>query len=244
MRWMPIPVAVLLLYGGCAVEYGMRIHRFESPEAQGRAGSGGVTFGVPTVHALVIDDWFEADPLDPDTVRFDGENRAFDIGCDIGVAERWDVTLKTGLPYLPFAVGGKYQIFGQPRATATPGNVSLAATVAPGLYTFDEYAGGRTAEGYIGSLDASLIAGYRITDWLLAYGGPYATYHDAFDVEIRDAGEKIKRSGDGRQLGVHLGLRFEAKHFVAMVEAAWSDARWEGLQDDAFALGVTIGFQW
>ncbi|MHC4973654.1 MAG: hypothetical protein ACYTG3_15120 [Planctomycetota bacterium] len=237
------PAALLLgaLLAGCIVDYQMRTNRFISPEAQGRLGAGQFQSAYVGAHELFVVNTFNLAQIPP--AEFHGSTHMLDLGASVGLGERWDIGLRQGLPDGSLAVGGKYQFLGEPRVRAKQGNFSLAGTLAPALYLFNGETPGENFDGRFWSLDTSLIAGYRLGDNVMVYGGPYYTYH-ALDSDITVNGVERGFSGHGNQFGVNLGLRFEWRFFAVMVEGAWSEARWDSARDDVATLGISLAALW
>jgi hypothetical protein len=237
------PAALLLgaLLAGCVVDYQMRVNRFISPEAQGRLGAGQFQTALVGAHELFVVDTFDLAQIPP--AKFDGTTRMLDMAAAVGLGERWDIGLRYGLPDVSLGVGGKYQFLGEPRLRAKEGNFSLAGTLAPALYLVEAHTGGDTFDGNFWSLDTSLVAGYRLGDNVLVYGGPFYTYH-ALDSDVTVGGIDRGFSGNGNQFGVNLGLRFEWRYFAFMVEGAWSEARWDSARDDVASLGISFAALW
>lgn len=241
---MTFRLAALLqvaLLAGCIVDYQMRVNRFISPEAQGRPGAGQAQASYVGAHELFVIDTFSLARIPP--AEFDGTTRMLDVSAAVGLGERWDIGIRQGFPDASLGVGGKYQFLGEPRLRAKEGNFSLAGTLAPALYLFEAYTGPDTIDGQVWSLDTSLVAGYRLGDNVMVYGGPFYAYH-ALDSDVTVNGIERGFSGHGNQFGANLGLRFEWRHFAVMVEGAWSQARWDGVQDDVATFGVSFAGLW
>ncbi len=237
------PAALLLgvLLAGCVVDYQMRANRFISPEAQGRLGAGQFQAAYSGAHDLEVIETFNLSQIPP--ARFDGSTHMLDFGVAVGLGERWDIGLRQGLPDASLALGGKYQFLGEPRLRAKKGNVSLAGTLAPAIYLFEANTGADTIDGQIWSLDTSLVAGYRLADNVMVYGGPFYAYH-ALDSDVTVNGVGRGFSGSGNQFGAHVGLRFEWRYFAVMAEGAWSQADWEGVRDDVATFGISLSALW
>jgi len=229
------------LAAGCIVDYQMRVNRFISPEAQGRPGAGQFQTSYVGAHELFVIDTFSLARIPP--AEFHGTTRMLDLAATVGLGERWDIGLRYGLPDVSLGVGGKYQFLGEPRLRAKEGNFSLAGTLAPGIYLFEGYSGNDSIDGQFWSLDTSLVAGYRLGDNVMVYGGPFYAYH-ALDSDITFSGADRGFSGHGNQFGVNLGLRFEWQYFAVMVEGAWSQARWDSARDDVLSLGISLAALW
>jgi len=241
---MTIHRAALLLgavLAGCVIDYQMRVNRFISPEAQGRLGAGQVATSLPDAHDVDLVAGLPVGEIDP--ARFDGTTRLFDLSAAVGLGERWDLAVRQGFPDASFGVGGKYQFLGEPRLRAKEGNFSLAGTLAPGLYLFEANYGDDNIDGLIWSVDTSLVAGYRLADNVLIYGGPFYAYH-ALDSDITVNNFERGLSGHGNQFGANLGVRFEWRYFAVTVEGAWSQARWDSVQDDVAVLGLSLAVLW
>jgi hypothetical protein len=77
-------------------------------------------------------------------------------------------------------IQAKYQFLGEPRLKTYAGNFSAAVTLGTGI-GYDSANGSGLTQQYQDDLttyflDAALIGGVRMTDWLLVYLGPYYRY--------------------------------------------------------------------
>jgi hypothetical protein len=234
-------ITVVVYRGPQRLELEIGPGRMGVPEAQGRLGAGQFATSLTGAHEVFLVDDLSLAQVDPAT--FHGTTRMLEGSAAVGLGERWDLGVRQGFPDASFGIGGKYQFLGEPRLRAKEGSFSLAGTLAPALYLFDAHYGTDTIDGQIWSLDTSLVAGYRLGDNVMVYGGPFYAYH-ALDSDVTVNGIGRGFSGRGNRFGANLGLRFEWRYFALMVEGAWSQARWDGAQDDVVALGMSFAALW
>jgi len=225
------------LLAACSVHYPMRTSRFISPEAQGRAGAGTGSLSTSWAHDVEI----LADVGSSETdAEFDGRVGAVQLGGHFGVSDRWDLFFQSVAPFGAYYFGAKYQFLGEPRLYAERGNFSLAGTLAPGFAPIEVEAGADKFDGIVWIGDASLIAGYRLTDGLLLYGGPFYSYQTL----NANRSPEADFSGHGHSFGANLGLRYEWKQVAVDVEGIWSEGRWDDDSDTQVGVAFGVHFFW
>jgi hypothetical protein len=117
-----------------------------------------------------------------------------DLASYAGINDSMDIYLDTqyGTPLLR----AKYQMLGDPASRARAGNLSLAIDGGIGFAPFDGLKGLEQ-----NAYDAALIGGYRITDNVLIYGGPFYSRYDYKDANGPSTA-RVESSGS------NIGIRF------------------------------------
>jgi len=118
-----------------------------------------------------------------------------DVASYAGINDKLDIYLDT--QYGSPLVRMKYQFLGQPASRAKSGNLSLAIDGGYG-YSYVGGLNGLEQNAY----DAALIGGYRITNSLMLYGGPFYSRYD-----LKDANGSLSTSVESA--GSNVGVRFE-----------------------------------
>lgn len=216
--------AALCLLNACSsLSVDLPVSRFELPETNGReAHRTQISAQLESSHKYEMTPDAGVRPPNFSRPTIDTE-AAFGAHGSYGIADHFDLSLKTSLGRSPWMLFGKYQILGENLENATEGNVSLALTGGVGYAqstnkgdqngTFG--AGGYNWEGQITTLatDAALIAGYRASDSVLFYAsGFYSNYR--MEAKINQsasdnglsAGGEYRNAENAYQRGANLGL--------------------------------------
>lgn len=127
-----------------------------------------------------------------DVVGYTVDNMDVNINYGLGDKAEFYVDTQHGNAYFR----GKYQFIGMPANQAGQGNLSLALDFGYGQTESDVFTS-ISSNVY----DAALIAGYRLQDDLLIYGGPYMTR-----IDITDTNDSAKTNVKSQ--GANIGLRF------------------------------------
>jgi hypothetical protein len=94
--------------------------------------------------------------------------------------------------------------------------------------------------------DLALLMGYRITERMLVYGGPFYT-HMGYSGSVQQSGGDtgiLNFSGVVEQEGVDMGLSVEFKHFIIRPEISMAYATATLGDGASLAGGVMFMFQW
>jgi hypothetical protein len=218
------PLLLALFTGACSTN-GIRTpqNRFESPEIAGETtvhvglySSGHIDFtpnlGSPANPTIVDDDpEFPDQPQNPDF----WDNLSWMGGTissalqSMGLEGRANPTdhleLYFNSRYETMGIRAKYQFLGEPASRAKAGNLSLALDAGFGKTDITQSLTHRYAYNL---LDTALIAGYRLDDTILLYGGPYFSRY----LTSSDAPEAV----DVLQQGANLGLRFQFRRHASL----------------------------
>ncbi len=242
---------------GCAITMNLHTNRFQTPEAAGKPGAGYADFfGLEGANELVVvpDSTFP----NPDVThpRFNRNARYYYMGGGIGVMDRMNIEIRNPLSDTGM-LNAKYQILGDPRLSAKEGNFSLAA-VGGFFYAAPSEEARSTLYGInaktdreILSGDFALIAGYRIADTFLIYGGTAYTLHSyTGKVEQKNSAGTITNysfTGNANQVVFNLGLEWTLSHCLLRVEQAVGIARATQTAEaraSSASTGVSAGFYW
>lgn len=172
----------------------------------------------------------------------------------MGIFDKLELQVET-LPYLSESLEGlpaakaKYQFLGAPLRDAKKGNISLA--VSAGMLYWEDSQTTNRNPSYVNDiniliLDLAAIAGYRYTDTVLVYGGPFLTvlsFDGKWDRKSFGVAEGVGENynGTGKQYGVNLGLSwFFSDQWSTQAELAYTDLTWNDAQDAFTHFGVQL----
>ncbi len=154
--------------------------------------------------------------------------------------------LSKGLQGYP-AIKAKYQYRGPDLRSAKQGDISLATSV--GVAYAEDKTSTAGNPSYVNEmqtlmLDIAGIGGYRYTDDVLFYGGPFLTpifYRgDNKRVSFTTTDQRESFNGNALQWGLNLGAAyFQGEFWALQAELAYTGIRWKSSSD-----GFThVGFQ-
>lgn len=193
-------------------------------------------------------------PPDIDQPKLEAAHGQRGVRLGLGIVDNLELQVES-LPYLSDSLKGvpaikaKYQFLGAPLKSAQKNNLSLAASA--GLVYLERTlitTGNPSYHNDINLLvmDFAGIAGYRFTDTLMVYGGPFVNllYFDGQwkrkSFGVAD-GLDEKYSGSGNQFGANLGLAwFANSDWSLLAELAYTDLTWNDSQDDFTHFGVQL----
>lgn len=223
--------AIGTLAAGCGINTHLPASRLETPETYGKALAFGVDLGIQGSNSLGLTSDYTLSPVDTEMPSYSRSHGDVKLGVGVGVAERFDLAVKTAWDS-PFQLQGKYQLLGEPRRTAKEGNSSLAVTAAIGNHTQggssdDSFSGGDDSYEMTAYMaDGSVIAGYRFTDTGLVFGGPFLQQYWISGAQVLDGSPEIAYDLDAHQYGVNIGVSFMlARRFELMLEAVFAESR-------------------
>lgn len=234
------------LSAGCPIRASLPASRMESPETHGERLALGADLAIQAGNSLEFSDDYNATPI-TDAPTYARSDLGLKTGGSIGVARRIDLSLRGGLDTTN-VLQAKLQLLGEPRRVARQGNFSLAITGGVG------YEGARgSGTGLIDSntdsyalnsyvLDGSIIAGYRILDEVLIYGGPFAQRY-GIDVTHELDGTRYDYDGVTYQSGANLGFGYSIEHgrqtkLEILVEVAYAISETGSSREGNAFLGI------
>jgi hypothetical protein len=180
----------------------------------------------------------------------------------VALAEYFDIIFKADLA-APSTIGIKLKLLGDSYSESKAGNFVLSITGAVGTTPWAEGQGDQ--DGLFGpggngwhwnssneTLDGAVIAGYRLTEVVLVYGGTFyskywfnADIHQDPAVNGSSGAADFIYGGSGLQTGYNLGLEFRiTHHFFIMAEAYYSFFQWTNIpaQPQSFGGAGKLGF--
>lgn len=253
---------------GCTTPayFSLPVHRFDSPEARGKAWSGGLEVQhYQPLYFVTVENLHTTPPQGEDVtnhVNDETDSDADEIGLGhfghgirLGVARKIDVGFVGS-----WGSGGgsrlhiKWQFWGEPKIKSQPGNFSmaLASNYHSGVLTgnSDDFGDDARYRVRMKAWDFGLIAGYRVEEDFLPYLNFTWVEIDAdTEVEQQDNGTTTARydfRGEGSQGILILGGRSEFKWGgVLSLEWALSRSQWESARNKDFgSIGGMFGWGW
>ncbi len=246
----------------CAVKVKMPAQRFITPETNGHFMKGGIGIGGGGAASVqVVDDRFSSTPSTVPSITKDSETSA---NVHLGLASFMDLYYHAGSES-PVYVGAKIQLLGDPSETSKQGNFSLAIAGAAAFGSDDDSStieAGTSSEVIsnvdvkYGGWEAMVLLGYRPSDKVIVYTGPFQTETTAEVTVTRStAGTTTTTAspkGKGTHNGIVAGVRF-GKNFYFGIEGSKSEATWtrteplpesEAAPKDIWHWGLSTGFGW
>jgi hypothetical protein len=204
-------LASVVLGTGCAISTNLPANRLETPETYGESLALGADLGVQGGNSLQFSDDYHATPI-TDTPVYVRSNLGLKLGATIGVLRRLDFGLKLGLNTNSM-LQAKLQLLGEHQRDAGEGNFSLAITGAVGYAgaeesgtdLFDSQVDSYSLDSYM--FDGAVIAGYRVLDGVLIYGGPFVQRYE-IDIAHELDGMSYGYAGTTYQSGANLGFGY------------------------------------
>lgn len=232
------------------------VNRYELPESYGHMNlavngqtAGGYEYRISTQRAQA------PDYRSPVIRKFHSN---LGVGVSVGLFERLDLGVLAeqsndigllkliALRSIKYRI--KYQFLGPTISQATQGDVSLALMSSISRAR-EKVARNRTNSSTRHSLDvtnfdSALLAGIRLTDHSLLYGGPFITmtYYEArYHYEDSDQEVSARGKGSGKTWGNHLGLAFFAgRNWNIKGEVARSRIRLENSRQKGTQVGILV----
>lgn len=238
-----------MLVSGCAVTVDVPTNRFDSPETTGKLGRLKLEADFGGSNSVVLTPDITAKAPDTAHPTFD-TTKFLDVMAGVGLMDKLDVDVRTD-GGLAFEV--KYQFLGAPRMTAKAGNFALAATLMGGGSTYNQDSSGLVGAGHVDQsayfADAALVAGYRVLDPVLIYGGPFIrdtkfsgsyTQSSSIGAPSTSAGNY---SGDVMSTGANIGVELGLPLVQFKLEGAYSNAKSGSVNTGRFFGGLGVAFQ-
>ncbi len=238
-------ISSLILFASCAIKVKVPANRFDSPETMGGHFRIKLNGGIGGTHSVLLTEDYLTKA--PDTTNPTHERSTFlRLGGGLSILENLDVEIRNFNQLL-----GKYQLAGDSRQRAQAGNFALSVTGTIGYQSSKETgtplsSGNKSITVKMTEvlLDAGLISGYRVADWLLLYGGPvvsrkqfWGTYQPTSTANVTTSSEF---SGGVMSFGGNLGLELGIPAFQFRTEVAYTDVKLGNLKTGRAYFGVEI----
>jgi hypothetical protein len=240
-------IVVLAMLAGCGINTHLPASRLESPETHGRPLAFGADLGIQGSNSLSVTPDYTDTPVDTERPSYSRSSADVKFGASVGLAERFDVSIKTAWDS-PLQLQGKYQVLGEPQRTAKAGNSSLAVTAAIGNHNQSGSSSGFDGdddayEMTANMLDTSVIAGYRFSDFGLVFGGPFFQKYWISGTHTLDDGPEVPYDLGAYQYGVNIAVNFKlSQHFQLVLEGVFAESRANDGQVSSGFLGGHLAF--
>jgi hypothetical protein len=214
-------VAAALPLAGCAT-YILPANHLFTPEVVGPGRNGTVDVGVTGGTDLLSEATQPPTPLHGSTPSPELQTLPanFDVGMDFAITDKIDAGVSFA-PYTPPLLRVKYQLTGEPEASAAAGNLAVALVGSGGIML----ASGVTY--YL--LDAACVAGYRVWNHHLFSLTPFFSMAGltGVDVPTTSGGGLVPdpaqaTGGSASQYGVALGYQYDVKGLLFRLEEAYA----------------------
>ena len=246
-----------LLQGCTSLTLRLPAARFESPESNGKLWRTAVGASAGGDHEVTV---ISNAASRPPVTNQSSIERAGEVGyfVDMGVASFIDLGLRFGLAGSELLA--KIQLLGQSTREAQEGNFSIAATIAGGSNSTSNSGDQSTlfgpgnaawsAKASYSSVDFAVIFGYRVSDTMLIYGGPFLTNYNANASIHQDAvTSPASAAADynitqaGSNTGLNLALQFyfsKEHHWSFTFEEVFSSFKWSNSVETTDNTGTLI----
>lgn len=217
--------ASLLLFGCGTIQKptsSYSLQRFATPEVAEEGWKPSLQIGFAEMHKVVLPDSANAKPsYDCNSAILCVENDPYFFQGNLSVISGLEFAFNSQLN----RVSATWQFFGDFHEHAEAGNISQALVLGVSRHSeSDTYVGNFDIEIPNGftqhswdqtttSIDFGWVAGYRINENWLLYGGPFITLHDIDNsVTAQTDLDKIQQHFNfkGRQLGTNIALKYKA----------------------------------
>ena len=246
-----LPPSAALALCGCALGFNMNANRFDSPETRGERFKAHVEpLNLTGSNTLLVVPDLTATPIQINAPGFDRSSVSYRLSGGVGVFEDLDVDLKLSWNG-PAMLQAKYQILGAHELQTRSGNIGLAITGAagfalPGGDANNPVTGlsGRYDLQYT-SYDFALIAGARVAETFMLYGGPFITSVGYSGKLTQNGASAVSFpiSGNAVQSGANLGVQFDSVLTSITLEEAWALASASGNARAGFYTGLSLGYR-
>ncbi len=240
---------IFLIFGFCLFQscsnlsLRLPVARLESPESNGKLWRPGFGAAIGGNHEVtVISNAASRPPVtDQSSIEKDSQTSYF---LNLGAASFVDIEFKLSL--FCSELLAKFQLLGQSASEAKTGNFSIAATIAAGsgavsksgdqAVLFGPANAPWNAKANFSSMDLAIIFGYRASDTLLFFGGPFfikynssaSIHQDAVSSPASSAADyNITQSGTNN--GANLAVQFHfssERHWHLTLEEVYSSLNW------------------
>ncbi len=242
-----------LLQGCTDLTLCMPTSRMMSPESNGKLWRIGLGAGVISNDNVTIVPDAAARPavIAPPSIARSAEDLYF---VNMGLSSFIDLELRTA--FANTELYAKFQLLGQAQHEAEAGNFSITPTIGFGTGSVTNsgtqdilFGPGNAAwngSASYTSVDLAVIFGYRVSDYVLLYGGPFATKYKAQASVHQDAvtspaspAADYSLSESGTKTGVNLASQFtfsKEKKWSITAELVYSNLKWN---DEVSSNGLT-----
>lgn len=235
-----VRVLIAILAGSlaaCSVNIKMPVNRFDSPETIGQPGVIKSEIGMQGTAEIVLAEDPQSN-TQPNTTNptINGDSR-------VRVAAAYSAFDALDIEYRPpFGASFKFQLIGTSYKSAKAGNFSAAISFG-GKYAMNQYPDPLSRDTIQMKLnetmfDAALIAGYRVADMFMVYGGPFITT-DSFSGTWHDS---VNIDSTAKLTGLNLGIEISATSFQGRLEYALGKASSMESSKTIGSLGASIGY--
>lgn len=254
---------MLALLSSCAaldVDYHMPLNRFETPETAGKSLGGMVAANIGSTQKITLtevydDSIFGTGPHVDDGPKME-RSASVGTGAALGMLENLDLFYR-GLHDSPDQFGFKFQMLGEGREKLSVGN-KMAFTAAYGASDKDDGSvrvssdlnGGTrdyNSNLKITSWDFSLLYGYRLKDWALAYTNIFWTQYKVEAQLTSNVHPDVSVTGIAKTKGALVGLKLDGSKngFFILAEVGAVNGNWNGdINTTSLSTGLSSGFNW
>lgn len=237
----------LPFFSGCSIMAHTPMTRFESPEVRGEAWKLEGQIGYQGRNEIKLTDDFTRRAPNLSAPSVEGPGHRLMGSAATGVHEAIDVSIS-----LPEArLGVKVQLLGDPQNRAAVGNFPLAVYAGFGATGEEESnrslfvasAGDATYKLQETSADIGLVLGYRPTQILLLYGGPFIVWNH-LKVNHRPSPGAVDTEAEktARVYGANFGFQVNAdERLFLRVEAAGSRTEMGSTTSTRGTYGASLG---
>jgi len=221
--------------------------RFDSPEVAGPWGKR-LSVGAGLTHDVTIASDTSSRPPTLGTPT-DDTDLDIPLRVGLGLGQIFEIGLRYGFPVSAAMLTGKVQLLGHTARESVPGDISLA--LAAGYGTQSSAIGGNqngvfgpggfnwNANETTNVADYSVLFGYRPTEKLMIYGGPFYTkytmsgnVHDDLSDNGTSPATDYALAGQGQETGLNADFEFtfsEKKLFSLSAEVQYLNFQWTNL---------------
>lgn len=252
-------LSIIALLSSCAsIDYNMIANRFETPETNGGLlkGEAGLSLnGATNIElAKVSQDVFIFVPIGSTVSKGTkiSHTTPLTFNANLGILSRLDLFIRAPSD-APTTFGVKFQLIGDPLEKRSPGfKLAVAGSVgnhneSQKITTTNVFENGEktydtTLE--VNSLDASVIAGYRINSLAIFYLNFFwAEYETTADLKQNEQ-LRYKISGDGLNAGVLAGISIGGEHLKLTIETGATKAGWQNRDNYYYPVGASLSATW
>ncbi len=231
-----LALAFALLFSGCA-HYMLPATHLDTPETLGATELGQIEFP-----ALLLGADLNATPTTQVVTDKDGNVTSTYLQGGQGLLAGGGFVLRLGdrteagirvLPLAPLAVRIKHQLAGEDEAHSHRKNFSLAVVGSPGFIAGMGGGSSGSAQASLLSIDAGLIAGYRLWEKHLFTLTPFFTF-----ASLSNAGTT---ANSATQFGAGLGYQYQLENFFLRTEAAYTSGSLGTTRIGGIFFGALLG---